>query len=87
MTLTELNQICEWVRQGGKLYLGRNYLGQQKLKVAYGPFGIMTKRYNVDERIIGIIQQKVKIQRLVKRKLRVAAKYPAPLRSQTQHAR
>jgi hypothetical protein len=84
MTLREINQICKWVREGGKLFLGRNYLGQQKLKVTYGPFGLFNKRFDVDEHIMGIIHQKISMQRLVKHKMRIAAKYPNRLRSQTQ---
>jgi hypothetical protein len=87
MTLKDIDQICKWVRQGGKLFLGRNYLGQQKLKVIYGPFGLFNKRFDVDERIMAIIQQKINMQRLVKMKMRVAAKYPTRRRLQTPLSR
>jgi hypothetical protein len=86
MTIEEINDLCAWVRKGGIFYIGRNYVGRQKIKVPYGPFGLFSKLYDVDERIMAIIRQKIEIQRLVKRKARLAIRYQAPLRSQTQHA-
>jgi hypothetical protein len=41
----------------------------------------------VDEHIMIIVQRKINIQRLVKHRLRVAARYPSRRRSQTPLAR
>jgi hypothetical protein len=45
MTESELVEVCNLINRGGKLYVGRDHAGRQKLKIVHGPFGLMTHRY------------------------------------------
>jgi hypothetical protein len=45
MTDAEISRVCKLIYRGGKLYVGRDHAGRQKLKVIHGPFGLLTDRF------------------------------------------
>jgi hypothetical protein len=45
MTEVDYVEVCNLIAKGGKLYVGRDHAGRQKLKIVHGPFGLMTQRY------------------------------------------
>lgn len=49
MTETELNKVCRWVAEGGKLLIGNDKYGKQKIKVFYGPLGIFSTRFEITD--------------------------------------
>jgi len=48
MNNSVVNEICEIVRNGGTYRVSQTHWGQARIKLAYGPFGIIKKRYRVD---------------------------------------
>ncbi len=46
MTEEQIQHICKLVHNGGKLYVGREASGRQKLKIVRGPFGLLTERFH-----------------------------------------
>jgi hypothetical protein len=47
MTEAELNKVCRWVNEGGKLLIGRDASGHQKIKVVHGPLGMFVHRFEI----------------------------------------
>jgi hypothetical protein len=47
MTEAELNKVCRWVGEGGKLMIGRDAAGNQKIKIVHGPLGMFVHRFNI----------------------------------------
>ncbi len=45
MTDAEMERVCRLIKRGGKLYVGRDHAGRQKLKIVHGPFGLLTHRF------------------------------------------
>ena len=45
MTEAEMEKACSLINRGGKLYVGRDHAGRQKLKITHGPFGLLTQRF------------------------------------------
>jgi hypothetical protein len=45
MTEAEMQKVCSLIDRGGKLFVGRDHAGRQKLKVVHGPFGLLTQRF------------------------------------------
>jgi hypothetical protein len=45
MTEAEIEKVCSLIQRGGKLYVGRDHVGRQKLKIIHGPFGLLTQRF------------------------------------------
>jgi hypothetical protein len=46
----EYDNLCNLLSKGAKLLIGRDAAGRHKLKVKTGPFGMITKRFTLDER-------------------------------------
>jgi hypothetical protein len=49
MTEVELRKVCRWINEGGKLFIGTDEQGQQKIKVVHGPLGMFVHRYVISE--------------------------------------
>jgi hypothetical protein len=49
MTDTELNKVCRWVSEGGKLLIGHDKYGKQKIKVFYGPLSVFSSRFDITD--------------------------------------
>lgn len=45
MTDAEMEKVCNLIQRGGKLFVGRDHVGRQKLKIVHGPFGLLTQRF------------------------------------------
>jgi hypothetical protein len=44
-----IDEICEKVRRGAKLYIGKDHTGRKKIKLVRGPFGLITERYDISD--------------------------------------
>jgi hypothetical protein len=49
MTETELNKVCRWINEGGKLMIGRDSSGYQKIKIVHGPLGMFVHRFKITD--------------------------------------
>jgi hypothetical protein len=45
VTQSEILKICKMVNNGARLLVGRDYVGNARLKVVRGPFGLFVSRY------------------------------------------
>jgi hypothetical protein len=57
MTVDEMRQVQIWVAKGGKLLIGRDHAGRQKVKVMHGPLHMFTHRYSADYEQIETLKQ------------------------------
>jgi hypothetical protein len=48
MATENIKDISILMKMGAKMCFGMNYLGQQRLKLVYGPFGVFKRRYKLD---------------------------------------
>ena len=49
MTDVELRKVSRWLTEGGKLFIGTDDDGSQKIKVVHGPLGMFVHRYEISE--------------------------------------
>jgi hypothetical protein len=49
MTNAELNKVCRWINEGGKLMIGRDASGHQKIKIIHGPLGMFVHRFLITD--------------------------------------
>lgn len=49
MTEVELRKVCRWITEGGKLLIGTDDYGRQKIKVTHGPLGMFVHRFEITE--------------------------------------
>ena len=49
MTDVELRKVGRWLTEGGKLFIGTDEQGSQKIKVVHGPLGMFVHRYEINE--------------------------------------
>jgi hypothetical protein len=49
MTSAELNKVCRWINEGGKLMIGRDASGHQKIKIVHGPLGMFVHRFLITD--------------------------------------
>ena len=49
MTDVELRKVGRWLTEGGKLFIGTDEQGSQKIKVVHGPLGMFVHRYEISE--------------------------------------
>ena len=49
MTDVELRKVGRWLTEGGKLFIGTDDEGSQKIKVVHGPLGMFVHRYEINE--------------------------------------
>jgi hypothetical protein len=46
---SERKRICECVRKGARMLVGRDHTGRQKIKLVKGPFGLFVERIECTE--------------------------------------
>jgi hypothetical protein len=49
MTEVELRKVSRWIAEGGKLFIGTDDEGCQKIKVVHGPLGMFVHRFEIAE--------------------------------------
>ena len=49
MTEVELRKVGRWLSEGGKLFIGTDEQGSQKIKIVHGPLGMFVHRYEISE--------------------------------------
>ena len=43
-----IEKIVKWQRAGARIMMRRNTVGNGRIKVVAGPFGVMTRRFDVN---------------------------------------
>jgi hypothetical protein len=46
---SERDRVCKLVRNGAKMFVGRDHTGRQKIKLVKGPFGLFVERIECSE--------------------------------------
>jgi hypothetical protein len=82
MTNSNINHLCSLVQSRATLFLGRNYLGQQRIKHVHGLFGLRATFYDVDDQTLYLVQKKIELRQMIKGKLRALTRYQARPHSQ-----
>lgn len=49
MTDVELRKVGRWLTEGGKLFIGIDDDGTQKIKIVHGPLGMFVHRFAITE--------------------------------------
>ena len=63
MNKIDLNEVCALLSKGAKVLIGHDASGRHKLKIKTGPFGLWTKRYNVDLETMDMLRLKYGLNR------------------------
>lgn len=58
-----LNEVCELISKGAKVLIGHDASGRHKLKIKTGPFGLWTRRYNIDTETMDMLRAKFGLNR------------------------
>lgn len=48
MKTVDASEVYKMVKNGAKLFIGKNASGLPKIKIVHGPFGLFVSRYNID---------------------------------------
>jgi hypothetical protein len=59
MTEAEIARVCESVRRGAEMLVGRDKTGRSKLKLVRGPFGLFVERYQCSEEDLAAIKARL----------------------------
>jgi hypothetical protein len=59
MSEMQLAWICQLVNHGAKIYIGSDYMGNRKIKVVRGPFGLLTKRFSCNDGDVDRLRRKL----------------------------
>jgi hypothetical protein len=59
MTESEIARVCESVRRGAEMLVGRDKTGRGKLKLVRGPFGLFVERYQCSEEDLAAIKARL----------------------------
>jgi hypothetical protein len=59
MKTVEASEVILMVKKGAKLFVGRNSIGQPKIKIVRGPFGLFVTRFNIDEQQYELLKSKL----------------------------
>jgi len=59
----EYDQLCTLLSKGAKLMIARDVAGRHKLKVKTGPFGMITKRFTLDQKSMEKLRRDYKLDR------------------------
>jgi hypothetical protein len=80
VTQSEILKICKMVNNGARLLVGRDYVGNARLKVVRGPFGLFVSRYvcNTEDLVklqasLARMHEKKSGSKFVKRELKTRA--------------
>jgi hypothetical protein len=57
MTIEDMRQVQKWVSNGGKLLIGRDHAGRQKIKITHGPLHVFTHRFSVTDDELNELKQ------------------------------
>ena len=57
------NEVCELISKGAKVLIGHDASGRHKLKIKTGPFGLWTRRFNVDVETMDMLRVKYGLNR------------------------
>ena len=55
----DINQICDWVNKGAKLFIGRDPSGRSKVKIVRGPLGLFTRRFQCEDSQVSALRKKL----------------------------
>ena len=58
-----MNEVCKFISSGSKVLIGHDASGRHKLKIKTGPFGLWTRRYNVDAETMDMLRAKYGLNR------------------------
>ncbi len=61
MTVDEMNQVQRWIANGGKLLIGRDHSGRQKVKIVHGPLHVFTHRFSVTDEEVAKLKNMLKL--------------------------
>lgn len=56
----KIRSILKHASNGSKIKIGRNHLGQVKVKVGYGLFNFLTRNYTIDASEYNCLREKLK---------------------------
>lgn len=56
----KIKSILEYAENGSKIKIGRNHLGQVKVKVGYGLFNFLTRDYTIDASEYNCLREQLK---------------------------
>jgi hypothetical protein len=59
----EYDQVCDLLSKGAKLMIARDPAGRHRLKLKTGPFGLITKRFTLDQKSMDRLRRDFKIDR------------------------
>ena len=63
MNQTVFYEVCELISKGAKVLIGHDASGRHKLKIKTGPFGLWTRRFNVDVETMDLLRAKYGLNR------------------------
>jgi hypothetical protein len=59
MKTVEASEVVTMVKKGAKVFIGRNFTGQPKIKIVRGPLGLFVSRFNIDEQQCELLKTKL----------------------------
>lgn len=59
----EYDQLCYLLSKGAKLMIARDAAGRHKLKVKTGPFGMVTRRFTLDQKSMDKLRREFNLDR------------------------
>jgi hypothetical protein len=59
MTESEITRVCDSVRRGAQMLVGRNHMGLRKIKLVRGPFGLFVERYECTDEELSKIKARI----------------------------
>jgi hypothetical protein len=62
MSDSVFNDVCNAVRRGARLSVGRNYFGGIRLKIAIGPFGLFQRRFHITAADLQRLQNELRLR-------------------------
>ena len=61
------------IAKGNRILIGRNYLGQSKIKIKVSPFGLISRRYTANPVTLEAIRQEIQLLRQLSRTGRLSS--------------
>jgi hypothetical protein len=61
MNESEILHVCESVKRGAQMLVGRNHLGMRKIKLVKGPFGLFVERYECTDEDLATIRSRIAV--------------------------
>jgi len=60
-----INSVMSHANKGRKILLGHNHIGRVKIKVKYGPLGLITTRYATDHDTYNEIKRRLRLSSIL----------------------